>query len=137
MPDCRANRAAIAVAIESAPVLALESVKSDLPDMAESRCVCNLNVFTAEQRARYMNLTEKLRSAVMENREFDKGFTFRMSERCSPTEIVEWIGLERRCCPFLAFDLQFEADNGPVWLRLSGEPGVKELIRLELSFLKD
>ena len=45
--------------------------------MAESRFVCNLNAFTAEQRGRYTTLIEQLRSAVIENRDFEGGFGFR------------------------------------------------------------
>jgi hypothetical protein len=49
-------------------------------------------------------------------------YAFRISVDClSPTTIAEWITLERKCCPFLEFELRFEADRGPVCV--PGEAG--------------
>lgn len=33
------------------------------------------------------------------------------------------IDAERRCCPFLRFDLVVEPGGGPVWLDVTGPPG--------------
>jgi hypothetical protein len=102
--------------------------------MPEPVCICNLNAFSTIERARYTDLVEQLRSAVIETRELADGFEFRISgERLSPRGIVEWIMLERKCCPFIVFDLRFEADQGSVWLALSGGTGVKDLIRSEFT----
>jgi hypothetical protein len=102
--------------------------------MPEPICICNLNAFSRNERAHYTDLTKQLRSAVIETRERDNGFEFRiMDERLSPSEIVEWILLERKCCPFIVFDLRFEAEQGPVWLALSGGVGVKDFIRGEFT----
>jgi hypothetical protein len=38
------------------------------------------------------------------------------------------IDVERRCCPFLRFDLTVEPEVGPVRLALSGPPGVREYL---------
>jgi hypothetical protein len=43
-------------------------------------------------------------------------------------DALEWLLLERRCCPFLRLDLSFEPSNGPVWFRFHGGPGVKEFL---------
>lgn len=34
--------------------------------------------------------------------------------------VLDFIAAERRCCPFLSFELIFPANNAPVWLRLRG-----------------
>jgi len=82
----------------------------------------------------YARLTKRLRSAVIEERELEDGYAFRiLVERFPPTAIVEWIALERKCCPFFEFHLRFEADQGPAWLHISGRPGVKEVIREEFT----
>jgi hypothetical protein len=100
--------------------------------MTESPLACNLNAFGTDERQRYGNLTKQLRSAFAEVRELDDGYAFRTSlERVSPAAIVEWIALERKCCPFFGFDLRYEADQGPVWLRLTGRPAIKDFIRDE------
>ena len=45
--------------------------------------------------------------------------------------VAEWTRLERRCCPFFEFTLRVELEDGPVSLRLTGGPGVKEFIKEE------
>ena len=98
---------------------------------------CDLKAFGAGERQRYASLTGQLRSAVIEERELDDGYAFRIStEVFPPATIAEWIALERRCCPFFAFDLRFEADQGPVWLHITGPSGAKDIIREELGAIK-
>lgn len=36
---------------------------------------------------------------------------------------------ERLCCPFFRFGLEIEPNSGPLWLRLTGSEGVKEILR--------
>lgn len=38
------------------------------------------------------------------------------------------IDAERRCCPFLRFQVVAEADNGPVWLEVTGPAGTREFL---------
>lgn len=110
----------------------------NLKPMAQPFHACNLDAFSADEHIRYAALTEQLHSAIVEKRELDEGFAFRIcNSRLPPSEIVEWIILEQRCCPFLAFELRLEADQGPVWLQLSGSPGAKNIIRRELNQLSD
>jgi hypothetical protein len=49
------------------------------------------------------------------------------------TALAEWVRLERKCCPFFTFAIEVEGVTGATWLTLSGPPGVKEFIRLELG----
>jgi hypothetical protein len=96
----------------------------------QSPLACNLRAFNAEEHERYADLTKQLRSAVAEENELDDGYALRIAvERLSPVAIAEWIALEQRCCPFFGFELRFEADGGPVWLHLTGRPGIKDFIR--------
>ncbi len=46
--------------------------------------------------------------------------------------VSEWIGDERLCCPFFAFDLQVSDRSQPLALRITGPEGVKQFIRAEL-----
>src|SRR5205823_5301774 len=43
-------------------------------------------------------------------------------------DALDWLLLERRCCPFLRLELSFEPSNGPVWFRFRGGPGIKEFL---------
>ena len=46
---------------------------------------------------------------------------------------ARFIMLERRCCPFFDFALEVEREGGPLWLRLSGREGAKEVLRTEFD----
>ncbi len=48
-------------------------------------------------------------------------------------EIVQFIELERQCCPFLAYRIEIAADDGPVTLALGGSPEAMAFVRDELG----
>lgn len=48
-------------------------------------------------------------------------------------DAAEFIVYERLCCPFLNFELDVERDTNRLWLRLRGQEGIKEFIRLEFN----
>ena len=43
--------------------------------------------------------------------------------------VVSFVTEERQCCPFFTFELQFEPNLGPIWLRLRGSAEIKALLR--------
>jgi hypothetical protein len=47
--------------------------------------------------------------------------------------LSEWITLEQLCCPFLTLSLELHRDQGPIWLKATGEDGVKNFLRAELG----
>lgn len=51
------------------------------------------------------------------------------------TKLLEFIVVERSCCPFFTFELVFEPNQGPILLRLRGAEGVKELMEEQLNIL--
>jgi hypothetical protein len=50
------------------------------------------------------------------------------TERVTLANLAEWISFERKCCPFFDFRIDVAREGGPVWLSLSGRPGVKEFL---------
>jgi hypothetical protein len=62
-------------------------------------------------------------------RELPDGYALRFSDPAAPEKLFAFINAERRYCPFFTFELAFEPDNGPVWLRLRGAEGVKAFVR--------
>jgi len=93
--------------------------------------VCTLGAFTLGERERHKALTSQLMAAVVERRELDNGFAFRV-QSMSEGDLAEWAALERRCCPFFQIDIQGQ-DTAPIWLHLTGPEGVKEFISAEFS----
>jgi hypothetical protein len=100
----------------------------------ESPIACNLNALDREQRGRHQSLTAQLRAAVQETRELPDGYSFRLpSDEATFLLTAEWITLERRCCPFLAFGLEAGREKGPLWLSLTGREEVKPFLKIELG----
>ena len=95
---------------------------------------CNLHALSHDERVRHARSTERLHAAVLETRELESGYRFRLAEPAMDLPaLAEWVRLERRCCPFFTFAIEVEGGGGATWLALSGAAGVKEFIRAELS----
>ena len=50
-----------------------------------------------------------------------------------PATALEFIAAERRCCRFFTFELVFEPNGGPLWLRLRGSEEIKAFVLAELD----
>jgi hypothetical protein len=50
-----------------------------------------------------------------------------------PAKVLEFVEAERQCCPFFTFEIVFEPNDGPLWLRLRGTEEVKAFIQTELA----
>jgi hypothetical protein len=48
--------------------------------------------------------------------------------------VARWSVDERRCCPFFTFTIVREPPPGPLWLRITGPEGAKQI--LEEAFPK-
>ena len=70
-----------------------------------------------------------LLAAVEEIVELPDGYAYRVASTDGPLEsLLEFIAAERRCCPFLTFEIAFEPHGGPLWLRMRGSPRVNAFI---------
>jgi hypothetical protein len=97
----------------------------------ESPFACNIGDLKGDDRLRWSALLGQLDAQKLETRETEDGYRFRYSaDPAIINSIAEWITYERICCPFFDFELKVES-KGVVWLRLSGENGVKDFIRGE------
>jgi hypothetical protein len=82
-----------------------------------------------EAAIRGEELAGGLFTAVEEVAELPDGYAYRFTSVVSQLEpLLGFIAAERRCCPFLTFELTFEPYGGPLWLRLRGSPQVKAFI---------
>jgi hypothetical protein len=106
-----------------------EAVAQKDARLSNSGFTCNIDGIPAKDRAHYEELVESLRHAILEKRELTNGYAFRVDTTHIRTdELVEWIELEKRCCPFFGFVLRWDQQNGPVWLNLEGPDGIKDFI---------
>jgi hypothetical protein len=95
---------------------------------------CNMSALDQEQRKRHDILTKELLVKHLEIKELPDGYGMRFpNNRSLFTALSEWATLEQLCCPFLTLTLESQRDQGPIWLKASGEDGVKDLLRAELG----
>ncbi|MGH7818626.1 MAG: hypothetical protein ACREQ9_02540 [Candidatus Binatia bacterium] len=100
------------------------------PNAVESPIACNVEPFSPEERRRWQELGSRWQASVQEIRELPDGYAFRIpSDAAAIVAAVEWMTLDRICCPFFTFSLEIEREHGPVWLTLTGREGAKEMLR--------
>jgi len=98
----------------------------------EAPLACNLLALTADERKRHFEVVgpalRRLRTGV---RELPNGYEFQFPSDAKTVALLnEWVGRERRCCPFFEMDVWVGAKGGPLSLRLTGREGTKEFIRM-------
>ena len=84
---------------------------------------CDLTALDAAERSRHEALSRRLRSSVLEVKETDAGFEFIGPFRTDEfVSAAEWVTLERRCCPWIDFELRLggRADRFSVVLKAEG-----------------
>jgi hypothetical protein len=92
----------------------------------------------AERRAHFALLARLFTEAVRERRDATggagggaEGYAFRFDADAF-ADLARWIANERNCCPFLTFAIELAPDGGPIWMRLAGPAGTRELLDAEL-----
>lgn len=102
---------------------------SDRPTM---RIACDLNALTPEERDRRQMVLGAIAQTIIGRNELANGFELSFDSATLDLAVLgEWIGLERRCCPFLHFRIDV-APAGKIALALTGSSGVKEFLRAEM-----
>ena len=95
----------------------------------QTAIVCRLDALDAAERERQSALRARLDSALERVEELPDGYLLRYRADASLfIAAAEWITLERRCCPFLRFGLEWHGQQPAPSLRLTGDAGVKEFL---------
>jgi len=90
---------------------------------------CDLDALAPAEREQQAATFEQLRQQVLAVEELADGWAVQLPTAASTLLLVaRFIENERRCCPFLDFTLHVTPDAGPIWLRLTGRPGVKDFL---------
>ena len=90
---------------------------------------CDLGALSAEEQTRRSTLASRVAARFREVQELADGYAARLDPDATVVrDALDWLLLERRCCPFLRLDLCFEPSDGPVWLQFRGGPGTKEFL---------
>jgi hypothetical protein len=101
---------------------------------SQNKFYCNIHALSAAERAHHKELTEKLLGARKESVETPSGYEFQFNPKTVTLgELADWVGAESKCCSFLDFHIDVEAEGNLLCLRLTGEDGVKAFIRAEFG----
>lgn len=95
---------------------------------------CIMEAIEPGKRQQHISTAKHLFNSVKEVRELPNGYAFHLSDESEMMiKAVEFISLERLCCPFFGFSVEVEPEGGAVWLHLTGREGVKPFIRAEIG----
>lgn len=92
---------------------------------------CVPGAIPADERAGHFDLARRLFGEAAERQAWGEGYAFRFAADAFE-DVARFVANERRCCPFLDFEIAAEA-AGPVWLRLTGPVGTRAFLDAELS----
>jgi hypothetical protein len=105
----------------------------DSDESGSAGLVCVPSAIPAIERAQHFVLARYLlNKQAAERVDLLDGYAFQFSaDRL--VELVRFIDNERKCCPFMTFRLEIAPQDGPVWLRITGPEGTREVLQAELS----
>lgn len=107
-------------------------------DSEEAPIACVLTALTDSEQERRQWLSDQLFGAVQQVRELDNGFALELPDDVDIwMQMAEFVTLERRCCPFLAFALYSAEEQRPVRLHITGRSGVKAFLQQQLDLSGD
>ena len=101
----------------------------------QSPFACNAFALSPEVRKRHF---EEVGPALLKlkksMRELPDGYERELpADNTTYQLLTEWAFQERLCCPFFDIALRLDREGGPLWLGLTGRPGTKEFIKMELG----
>lgn len=103
--------------------------------MSETSLPIACSLTDAELQERSEDVLQKVGGAVLEIKELENGYAYRLpSDEIWIGELANLVRLERRCCLFLRFQIIVEADNGFIWLELTGPAGTKDFLTNIFNF---
>ena len=87
----------------------------------------------AAERSSHFALARKLFAELAkERKDVPSGYAFRF-EAGELEPISRFIAHERKCCPFMTFELEVAPASGPLWLRMTGPEGTRSVLEAELN----
>jgi hypothetical protein len=88
----------------------------------------------AELQEKRKALVEPVIAQIQQVQPIDNGFEFRFNaSNPSLSTLCELIEFERKCSPFLRFELLIASQMGPVKLTIAGPAGTQDLLKTEFK----
>jgi hypothetical protein len=102
-----------------------------MPIAADVPIACHMGALNKEERTHYDELRRILQPSAQFH-ELDDGYSLTVPDAML-TALLQWIDMERRCCPFLRFTLTIPGNGEAPSLALQGTEGTKEFLQAELG----
>lgn len=94
---------------------------------------CVPGAIAPQDRAGHFALAhELLKERTEERRDLPEGYAFRFRVE-EFDAVVRFVANERKCCPFVDFEIVLTREPHELWLRMSGPPGTRAVLQAELS----
>lgn len=84
-----------------------------------------------ERQAHFELIARLFGKEVREKHELGDGYAFRF-DAAAFEDVARFVANERKCCPFLNFAIEVQAEGETVWLRLTGPAGTRMFLDAEL-----
>ena len=95
----------------------------------ETEIVCALDVFEVGPGARHKELLALLQRSVEAHQEVEGGFAFRLpGDPAVFASMAELVTLERQCCGFIDFRLEWPAGAATFTFTMTGPEGTREIL---------
>ncbi|MEL6406541.1 MAG: hypothetical protein AAFR81_19385 [Chloroflexota bacterium] len=87
-----------------------------------NQIICDLSIFTDEDREQHMQLGQEIFAKVCEVQETDSGYALRLPDEDGIIlKLAAFINNDRRCCQFIHFDLTVKSYSKGIWLTMKGD----------------
>jgi hypothetical protein len=87
-------------------------------------------LLTWEDLAARGEVVRPLLASYQQLQELEDGYAFQFPGESEWIQrVVAFVAEERECCPFFTFELHYEPNLGPIWLRLRGSAEIKAILR--------
>lgn len=84
-----------------------------------------------ERSAHFALLRRLFGGAALEREALPEGYAFRFAPG-DFEEVARFVANERKCCPFLTFEITVSPSEESVWLRMTGPEGTRAFLDVEL-----
>jgi hypothetical protein len=87
---------------------------------------------TGERQAHFALARELFHERALERMTLPNGYAVRFSSDALEA-VARFVANERKCCPFMSFEVTLGPESAPLWLRMTGPEGTKDVLDAELN----
>jgi hypothetical protein len=112
-------------------IVVLEIEMNWTPGAPELVCLPSA-IASAERQAHFALARELFDRRAEERTALSNGYVVRFHSDVFEA-VARFVANERKCCPFMSFELTISPDSGPLWLRMTGPEGTRSVLDAELN----